>query len=365
MDYIIAAGMFQAGIAVALLWLNKKRKQDDNLLITLLACITVHLFAKWVIYALVSDKDIQLGMNTFIQLAYGPLIYLYGRKLARKKLFIPHLLLFLPMLLAAIVYFSVISLLVFEPHTGHRILAVYNDYTSHLIVYGNGLYAVLTWHLLSKQKTAIAYTDYKLLRQITFIFIVMALLSIIYMIKERDFQQLMILRYIVYSLLTLICFLVVRHKYVGANDDEAYKTSTANEPKEGSSERKPILLAHQLSAYANTINTYMEEIKAYRDVDFNMDKMSAEIGISKRYISETLNTQFSKSFYQYLNEYRIQDFIRELDQRVEQGESINMLHLAYRCGFKNKSSFNQYFKKITGMTPSCYIKSQQQPDLVK
>jgi len=39
-------------------------------------------------------------------------------------------------------------------------------------------------------------------------------------------------------------------------------------------------------------------------------------------------------------------------------KNTRLLAIAYDCGFKTKASFNQYFKKITGLTPSGYIKEK-------
>lgn len=346
--------MFQAGIAVALLWLNKKRNRYDNLLITLIACIGVHLFAKWVIYAMVDDKDVKLAMNTFIQLAYGPLIYLYVRKL--KTGFIPliYLFLFLPLLIATIAYFSVINSLFVDPIIGHKHLQVYNNWTSYFIVIGNGFYAVITSFLLKKWKKSIPFAECKLIGSICTIFIFLNGLSIICMVIESDALYLA-LRYVAYSLFMVICFLVVRHKYVGATSLEV----TADDEQKPTSDRKPILSSDQLADFADILNTYMQQTKAYLDIDFNMDKLSEDTNISRRYISETLNTYFFKSFYLYINEYRIEEFILELNKRIESDVEINMLSIAYQSGFKTKSSFNLYFKKIVGTTPTDYVKKNQ------
>lgn len=346
--------MFQAGIAVALLWLNKKRNRYDNLLITLIACIGVHLFAKWVIYAMVEDKDVKLAMNTFIQLAYGPLIYLYVRKLKTGFIPLAYLFLFLPLLIATVAYFSVISSLFVDPIIGHKHLQIYNNWTSYFIVIGNGFYAVITLYLLKKWKKSIPLAECKLIGSICAIFIFLNGLSIICMAIESNAGYLLALRYVAYSSFMVICFLVVRHKYVGAMQEVI-----ADDEQKLASDRKPILSSEQLADFADILNTHMQKTKAYLDIDFNMDRLSEDTNISRRYISETLNTYFFKSFYRYINEYRIEEFLLELNKRIESDLEINMLSIAYQSGFKTKSSFNLYFKKIVGTTPTDYVKKNQ------
>lgn len=48
-----------------------------------------------------------------------------------------------------------------------------------------------------------------------------------------------------------------------------------------------------------------------------------------------------------------------IKQRLDDGEAENfsILGIASDCGFNSKASFNRVFKKITGSTPSAYIKS--------
>jgi AraC-like DNA-binding protein len=365
MDYIIAAGVFQSAIAVALLWLNKKRNRNDTLLITLVACIGVHLFAKWVIYAIIDDKDVKLAMNTFIQLAYGPLIYLYVRKLKDGYILPIYTILFLPVIIAAIVYFSVVSLLVFEPAIGHSTLKVYNDWSTYIIVIGNGLYSIVTYYLLKKCNLLLA--EYKLVQQICWIFLSLTVLSLTFMLINGGNQALILLRCIAYTMFIVICFLVVRYKYVSGiylqtetnAKNQLNQQVKAEENQESVHDRKSILSMDQLRHFAEVLNTYMQRTKAYQDVDFSMDKLSFDTNISRRYISETLNIYFLKSFYQYINEYRIDEFLQELNRRIERDLEINMLIMAYQCGFKTKSSFNQYFKKIVGTTPTAYIKKNE------
>lgn len=69
-----------------------------------------------------------------------------------------------------------------------------------------------------------------------------------------------------------------------------------------------------------------------------------------------LNNYKNKPFYRYINEYRIEYFKNSVELAIEKNENINFLSFAYEAGFKSKSSFNRYFKEITGKTPSEYYK---------
>jgi len=51
--------------------------------------------------------------------------------------------------------------------------------------------------------------------------------------------------------------------------------------------------------------------------------------------------------------------VRLLDKCIRHGATPNILSLAFEAGFHSKSSFNGYFKKVTGYTPSAYLKRDQ------
>ncbi len=69
----------------------------------------------------------------------------------------------------------------------------------------------------------------------------------------------------------------------------------------------------------------------------------------------TINIEFNKNFYNYINYHRIRYAEKFLKDHNKKDETI--LTIAYNSGFQSKTSFNNYFKKINGMTPSEYRKS--------
>ena len=100
----------------------------------------------------------------------------------------------------------------------------------------------------------------------------------------------------------------------------------------------------------------------FADCDLNLDKLAALTGVNKYHLSETLNNFAGKSFYQYVNEYRIAYSLKQMENvPATQRGDFNFLSLAYKSGSKAKSSFNRYFKEITGFTPSEHLKAIRQP----
>jgi AraC-like DNA-binding protein len=111
----------------------------------------------------------------------------------------------------------------------------------------------------------------------------------------------------------------------------------------------------KLDEYAATLMTFMEKSRIYLDPDLSLDELASRLKMSRHHLTQLLNDRLMKNFYSFINEYRIGVAIATLD---DQGTEVNILSLAFDCGFNSRSSFNNYFKKITGCTPSAYRKRQ-------
>ena len=107
--------------------------------------------------------------------------------------------------------------------------------------------------------------------------------------------------------------------------------------------------------YYRQIIEFMASRKPYTDADFTIGTLSLKTGIPKHYITQVINERINRNFFMFINEYRIKEVIERLDKDVLNEHSI--LRIAYDAGFNSKSTFNNTFKKITGMTPSQYRKT--------
>lgn len=99
----------------------------------------------------------------------------------------------------------------------------------------------------------------------------------------------------------------------------------------------------------------VESQQLYLDPELSMTKLSEISGLSNGYISQIINTKGSTNFFEFINQYRVDQVIQKM--KDEDYDHYTILSLAMDSGFKSKSTFNTVFKKSTGKTPSSYRKT--------
>lgn len=360
MNYVIAIGAFQAFTAMILLWKNKLRSKADSLLILLMLCIAVHLAIKFYIYNFVNDGEVRLQMNTFIGFCYGPLLYLYALK-NRDDHFIPasRWYVFLPFLLGVIGYMTVICVLLFGGTAGYTVLHFYNNSTTWVFIGSQAFFTLLAMRIARKLPAG-KEQERRLVLHIGYCMLLICVLGAVFLLlgTVHDVEMNLLSRSIVYAILVLACILIIRYKYVAVMvippERVAPPVLVAAESVPARKMQLPAA-AHQL--IWEQLQAQLKETRIFTDADLNLDKLAQSVNVSKYHLSETLNSYAHKSFYQYINELRIEHAIARMHTLNEKELPVNILVLAYDCGFKAKSSFNQYFKKITGTTPTEYYRS--------
>lgn len=111
---------------------------------------------------------------------------------------------------------------------------------------------------------------------------------------------------------------------------------------------KQIISGHRSSFYKTVdflMTHYMEE--------FKLDQMADMAAMSPTYYSYIFKVLTGKSFIEYLNDIRIQEARKLL---TETDSSITEICL--NVGYNHLGHFNKMFKRIVGVTPSHFRKSQ-------
>lgn len=107
----------------------------------------------------------------------------------------------------------------------------------------------------------------------------------------------------------------------------------------------------------------LENQKLYRDESINLTELADKMGISNKRLSELLNQYLNISFYNLINDYRIE----EVKERIksEEAEKYTLISIAFDSGFQSKASFNRIFKQKTGLSPSEYRKEYDQSKVLE
>ena len=96
----------------------------------------------------------------------------------------------------------------------------------------------------------------------------------------------------------------------------------------------------------------MEKNANYKDCELTLTKLAATLKVHPNYLSQAINQNEGENFYNYINAMRIKAFIKIVSN--PENKQYTLLSLAFDCGFNSKSTFNKYFKKQTGYTPTTF-----------
>ncbi|TSE07117.1 AraC family transcriptional regulator [Aquimarina algiphila] len=102
---------------------------------------------------------------------------------------------------------------------------------------------------------------------------------------------------------------------------------------------------------------FMKEDKPYLDNQIRISHLAKKLNISKHHMSQVINEHFDLSFFDFINTYRVD----QAKHMLTKDNNLNMTEILYSCGFNNRVSFYKAFKKFTKMTPSEYklLKSKE------
>lgn len=104
----------------------------------------------------------------------------------------------------------------------------------------------------------------------------------------------------------------------------------------------------------------MNSEQLYRDPALSLDALANRLSASKHHVSQVINEHLGSSFFDYVNQLRIDEAKRLIAETKRR--DLHIIEAAYKVGFSNKVSFNAAFKKATGMTPTEYRKHHGQSD---
>lgn len=146
-----------------------------------------------------------------------------------------------------------------------------------------------------------------------------------------------------------IGYFALRQKEIYPSDEKIRQELVLINEEIVSVNKKKIISDSELVQHKTALNKLMTEQQPFLDSELTLMKLSEIARLSTHQLSYIINTGFDDNFFGYINNYRIEK-AKELLTQSDSRYSI--LGIAFESGFNSKTTFNNTFKKITGLTPS-------------
>jgi AraC-like DNA-binding protein len=116
-------------------------------------------------------------------------------------------------------------------------------------------------------------------------------------------------------------------------------------------------LSEDSLSWITKVNSFMIAEKPYKNADLSVSDLAEMLGTKPHVLSRIINDSYHKNFRDFVNTYRIEEFIRLAN--TKEFKHYTFLALAQEVGFNSKSTFNLAFKKMTNQSPREYFKSKE------
>jgi len=132
-----------------------------------------------------------------------------------------------------------------------------------------------------------------------------------------------------------------------------------SETKEDSNKyQKSSLAETDMQRIASKLEEKIEAEKLYLDPSLSLPKLAENIGVSPNYVSQTINSVFKLSFFDYINGLRVEHAKTLLSSTTN--DHLSVVDIAVEAAFNSRSTFYAAFKQATGKTPAQFRKAARQ-----
>ena len=159
----------------------------------------------------------------------------------------------------------------------------------------------------------------------------------------------------------MVVFYVVCIGYFGIRHQNIIVATSPNEPLQlvGSNSRSEYKKSGLKPGVAEEIHQkltdFMHSNKPYLNPELTLNILAKNLEVSANHLSQIINQYENVNFYDFVNRHRVEAFILN----ASANKRFTLLAHAYDAGFNSKSTFNNVFKKLKGITPSRYLSELQ------
>ncbi len=382
MNAIFTIGIFLCFFLQFLLIAKKEVSTSDKILAVWMFLFGLHLFSFYLHYLGYWDIYPHLsGLHHPFPLLHGPFLYLYILFSIRSDQrfnwqnylhFAPALLFYIYMIPFLFFYSAEKKLMV-----NHGVIDDYSGFITFsifaFIISAIG-YAIASYRLVNKHNELasqnFAYRediDLNWLR--TFIWgmgFTFAAATLFIVMEEGigvefGFNTDLVFYMLIITFVLFLGYSGIRHRNIFS--DHPGIENRIVQPKPAGEYERSGLKEEDANLFHQSLIELMKTAKPYLEPKLSLGALADELNISVNHLSQVINQYEEKNFFDFVNTYRVEEFKqRALDPA---NNNYSILAIALDSGFNSKSSFNNVFKKLVGVTPSQYMKEKKSVDLLK
>lgn len=294
-------------------------------------------------------------MSTAFSFLYGPLLYLYFKRITVqykfKRIDLLHFaptLIFVLYLLPGYVLPADQKLEIMLGRIGGRSfsdIAIIVLKLLSLLTYG---YFIRKLYLASKKNTALSADNGKWQRNI---YIIHMLYVVCYSAYGFLLANNMTVGFLFHIQVMCMALMVMYLGYSANVQPAVFNGSYSLNKLFYKYEKSGLTKSLSLELKDSLIRLFDEE-KVYKDSTICLETLSEKLNTTRHNTSQVINEHFQMSFHELINRYRIREAKEILNKDVQR--NLNIIDVAYEVGYNNKVTFNKAFKKDTQLTPSQY-----------
>jgi len=303
-----------------------------------------------------------------VPLTFGPFLFLYTKSLIlnSKALKLKDYVHFVPFLVLTVLYFLFFQdKLSFQ--SGFDIFRK-DGYTATRIVYGLIFiasvfyYSSATLYMINKYRkmkydSFSYFSSNNMLNWLYFLsafflamylfFTTMALYNIFANVKFFEIEYFSDLSLVMLTF--SVSYFGIKQTYLFNRGIELVEEDKVDEPQK-EKYKNSNLTEETKTEYIQQILDFMDSEKPFLNPELTIQDLSKQMNITRHHLTEILNNDLGKNFFNFVNEYRVDEVKRRLLN--SKFEHLTIVAIAFDSGFNSKSTFNSIFKQQTGTTPS-------------
>ena len=373
---IYAAGSALAFFLSVVLLGKKGKSRADNILLLWMLLLGIHMALFYAVYIELSDQyPLIFCMALPFPFMHGPFLYLYTtakvdryhkNRLKTALHFLPAIGIYIYYIPFMFAEYADQMAVVAQIRSGNADLLFRS--ISFLLIVSGVSYIVATLLVLRKHKASLSdesqFSEQPKLNWLRNLILGMsAIWTLVILVSFLDKDNGMGDN-IIYGSVVLF---IISIGYFGIRQPDVFRENaqvvpstkelTTNSVKQKRYEKSG-LKEEQVQNIAASLQKLMTEEQLFLDGEISLKVLSEKLELPSNHVSQVINQHFQKNFHDFINGYRLAAFQERIAQQAH--EDYTILTIAYDCGFNSKATFNKFFKKELGVSPSSYIRANSE-----